>query len=61
MSNPRDIHRCHKCGTPTHINLLDAKDDGTGNFTILECETCYGPGWEPACGATKENPNGTTR
>jgi hypothetical protein len=28
-----------------HIDDLDGKDDGTGNFTIFECEKCYGPGW----------------
>jgi len=39
---------CSKCGKPTPIDLLDAKDDGTGNFTILECQSCYGPGWLPA-------------
>jgi hypothetical protein len=38
---------CDACGTLTHIDLLDGKDDGTGNFTILECRKCYGPGWAP--------------
>jgi len=42
-----DLRPCHGCGTPTHIDLLDAKDDGTGDFTILECRKCYGPGWAP--------------
>lgn len=40
---------CHKCGTPTPLPLLDAKDDGTGDYNILECERCYGPGWLPLC------------
>jgi len=39
---------CSKCGEQTPAYLLDVKDDGTGNFTILECERCYGPGWLPA-------------
>ena len=38
---------CHKCGEQTEIDLLDSKDDGSGNFTILECRHCYGPGWSP--------------
>ena len=45
---------CHKCGTPTDLNLLDMKDDGTGNWEIAECEACYGPGWKPAF-TTNEN------
>ena len=44
--NP-DTAKCHKCGETMHIDLLDAKDDGTGNYTILECRECYGPGWVP--------------
>lgn len=42
-----DHFPCMACGASTHIHMLDAKDDGTGNFTILECEACYGPGWAP--------------
>jgi hypothetical protein len=44
---------CMKCGTPTDINLLDAKaprggsPDRGADFTRLECERCYGPGWLP--------------
>jgi hypothetical protein len=37
--------KCAKCGTPTPIDEIDAKDDGTGNYTILECGKCYGPGY----------------
>lgn len=44
---PADIFPCSTCKTPTHIDLLDAKDDGTGDYTILECRECYGPGWVP--------------
>ena len=40
-----DTFPCSACGKPTHIDLLDAKDDGTGNYVIFECEPCYGPGW----------------
>lgn len=39
---------CGSCGQLTALDLLDAKDDGTGNFTILHCRACYGPGWLPA-------------
>jgi NAD-dependent SIR2 family protein deacetylase len=38
---------CHACGGRFHIDELDAKDDGTGNYTILECRECYGPGFVP--------------
>lgn len=38
---------CDKCGEETDINLLDAKDDGSGDYTILHCEKCYGPSWAP--------------
>lgn len=44
---------CSKCGLPTHINDLDAKDDGTGNYTILECGDCYGPGYRTTEGWTE--------
>lgn len=43
-----EIAACRKCGTLTDVNLLDMKDDGTGNWTVAECEPCYGPGWRPA-------------
>lgn len=48
MPNVNDTAPCHTCGALTPIDELDAKDDGTGNYTILECEKCYGPGWLPA-------------
>lgn len=38
---------CHGCGIEESINLIDGKDDGTGNFNRLECVKCYGPGWNP--------------
>jgi hypothetical protein len=47
LSTKTRLRPCDGCGTPTHIDLLDGKDDGTGNFTILECRKCYGPGWAP--------------
>lgn len=53
MTTP-ELFPCDKCQTLTDINLLDAKDDGTGNFTILECRACYGPGWVPAIDPTGE-------
>lgn len=36
---------CTSCGKITSLRELDGKDDGTGNFEILECSTCYGPGY----------------
>lgn len=41
----KNHYPCHKCGEMTHIEDLDGKDDGTGDFTILECGKCYGPGY----------------
>lgn len=48
---------CAKCGKLTDYALLDAKPDpkqlaqGTPreacDFTLLECQSCYGPGWHP--------------
>lgn len=46
MANPRMI-QCSACGRMTPPTLIDAKDDGTGNFTVLECPACYGEGWQP--------------
>ena len=40
-----ELFPCHACGMLTDINLLDAKDDGTWNWVLLECKRCYGPGW----------------
>lgn len=45
---PRNHAKCAKCGELKHLDLLDSKDDGSGNFTILECQGCYGPSWVPA-------------
>lgn len=36
---------CQSCGKEWHPLLIDAKDDGTGNFTILHGPCCYGPGY----------------
>lgn len=53
------LHRCDNCGTATPLSRLDAKP-GRGHFTReqlaiagdtgrafnrLECEACYGPGF----------------
>ena len=38
---------CAACRRPTVVELIDGKDDGTGNFTVLHCPDCYGPGWAP--------------
>jgi hypothetical protein len=38
---------CHQCHQPTDARLIDGKDDGSGNYTILLCPDCYGPGWLP--------------
>ncbi|MBS4048338.1 MAG: hypothetical protein KG075_18475 [Alphaproteobacteria bacterium] len=42
-----DTEPCHGCGRTTPLDLLDAKDDGSGDFSILHCKACYGPGWLP--------------
>lgn len=41
---------CHKCRYLFPLSELDTKmdkeeDDGSGNFTVLECEDCYGEGF----------------
>jgi len=41
----KDLFNCHKCQLLFPIDELDAKDRGDGNFTILECKNCYGPGF----------------
>lgn len=41
-----DWTACHSCKRLTPMHLLDGKDDGTGNFNILECRDCYGEGWD---------------
>ena len=48
---------CMKCGKLTDYALLDAKPDPRQlargippedcDFTVLECQSCYGPGWLP--------------
>lgn len=43
-----DVGTCTGCGRVENLDLLDGKDDGTGDFTLLECVACYGPGWLPA-------------
>lgn len=43
-----DVFACHACGKLEHIDDLDGKDDGTGEFTRLECAACYGPGYAKA-------------
>lgn len=40
--------QCNSCGHLFHLEDLDAKDDGTGNFEILECKDCYGEGYVSA-------------
>lgn len=47
--NGREIllARCTKCNVLENINLLDGKDDGSGDFNLLECIRCYGPDWLP--------------
>jgi hypothetical protein len=44
------IGQCHICGCHENIELLDARDDGTGQFELIECIACYGPGWLPTGG-----------
>ncbi len=43
------ISKCHACGKPTHIDLLDAKpgtekgwDPANPNWERFECWECYG-------------------
>lgn len=43
----KSFYPCDRCGTITHIDLLDGKDNGSGDYTILECQLCYGSGWAP--------------
>jgi hypothetical protein len=43
-----DQGTCHKCGKMFHLDDLDGKDDGTGDFNILECKKCYGAGFTSA-------------
>ncbi len=38
--------RCDGCGVEEAAELVDAKDDGTGNFTVMQCIACYGPGYD---------------
>jgi hypothetical protein len=42
-----ELCACQSCGRVEHIDKLDAKSDGFGNFTELLCRACYGPGWAP--------------
>ena len=39
---------CTACNARTDIDLLDGKDDGSGDYNRIECPKCYGPGWVPA-------------
>jgi hypothetical protein len=39
---------CGACGRIENIDLIDAKDDGTGDYVVFECIACYGEGWAPA-------------
>lgn len=50
----RDAYPCDKCQKMTCLEDLDGKNDGTGNFTILECGDCYGPGYVSAATGTAE-------
>ncbi len=56
----RDHVKCHGCGVPTLVAMLDAKPfahatpaqviagaERGADFGRLECRTCYGPGWRP--------------
>lgn len=60
-AQPDPLTRCHECGKLVPISQLDAKP-GPGHFTPeqlaragdtgqafnrLECQDCYGPGWNP--------------
>lgn len=52
-ANPADVEACHACGTPTHIDMLDAKPDDPArpdscDWNRLECRDCYGSDWVPA-------------
>lgn len=43
---------CHGCGTPTPAHLIDAKpppgaNPETADWSVLHCQRCYGPGWQP--------------
>lgn len=34
----------------TDADIAAAADSGAEDFTILECEACYGPAWRPMAG-----------
>jgi hypothetical protein len=38
---------CDRCGRQWHPHLIDAKDRGDGQFTVLHGPCCYGQGWAP--------------
>ncbi len=53
QSDPIDAAKCDGCGKLTPIDQLDAKPQPghapeTADWTVLECRSCYGPGWLPA-------------
>lgn len=39
--------KCTACGAKWPASLIDGKDDGSGQFTRLECPKCYGSNWLP--------------
>lgn len=42
---------CDSCNITLPHYLIDGKDDGTGNYTILHCRKCYGSGWDSLIGS----------
>lgn len=44
---PNEYLRCDGCGRLTRIDLIDGKDDGSGDFNILHCPNCYGAEYNP--------------
>lgn len=37
---------CNACGLDEAAELVDAKDDGSGDYTIMHCIRCYGMGYD---------------
>jgi len=56
------MSKCHACGKPTHIDLLDAKpgngekfDPNCPDWERFECWECYGKGFIPVEKALRAN------
>lgn len=54
MADPDGTIACMKCGAEKEARLIDAKpsngDWENGEFDLMLCQACYGPGWLPLYG-----------